>query len=315
MTEYDGKTSLQKALEQLRGVKLSNDKLSKITGAYRERLNVPTGKPINTAADKLKIYQWECGAIAAQTNSTELPPIEGVTQSSLETLEPELNLIQPNDNTQSITKSDNELNIIQNSKAAKDCKERFYKWNGKKPSISQLNAALGYPLGDCKGVTVQQARNVFINAIYNAPFRADSNSEQAALEVKRLQKSALILLSAYKSKTESELNITHDSSDTKQTSELNLTQLDNDAEPVTNELNITHNQNDSRDKFISINYRHADNSRHTVQIEQFYIDALIAIGITDISKFVAENAGVTTVTKNVKRAIVNELVARATNLR
>ncbi|MDD5227812.1 MAG: hypothetical protein PHN45_07325 [Methylococcales bacterium] len=64
------------------------------------------------------------------------------------------------------------------------------------------------------------------------------------------------------------------------------------------------------DNFISINYRHADNSRHTVQIEQFYIDALIAIGITDISKFVAENAGVTTVTKNVKRSIVNELVKR-----
>ena len=64
------------------------------------------------------------------------------------------------------------------------------------------------------------------------------------------------------------------------------------------------------DKFISINYRHTDNSRHTVQIEQFYIDALIAIGITDISKFVAENAGVTSVTKNVKRSIVNALVKR-----
>jgi hypothetical protein len=71
-------------------------------------------------------------------------------------------------------------------------------------------------------------------------------------------------------------------------------------------------QNDSKpcDKFISINYRHADNSRHTVQIEQFYIDALIAIGITDISKFVAENAGLKSVTKNVKRSIVNALVNR-----
>lgn len=109
-----------------------------------------------------------------------------------------------------------------------------------------------------------------------------------------------------------ELNIAHCSSDTKQTSELNLTQFVNDAEPATKstvELDLT--QNDSRDKFISINYRHADNSRHTVQIEQFYIDALIAIGITDISRFVAENAGTTTVTKNVKRAIVNELVKRA----
>jgi hypothetical protein len=66
----------------------------------------------------------------------------------------------------------------------------------------------------------------------------------------------------------------------------------------------------SEDKFISINYRHADNSRHTVQIEQFYIDALIAIGITDISKFVAENAGFTQVTRNVKRSIVNELVKK-----
>ena len=43
-------------------------------------------------------------------------------------------------------------------------------------------------------------------------------------------------------------------------------------------------------KFISINYRHANNSRHALQVEQFYIDALKAIGIDDISKFVAENA-------------------------
>jgi hypothetical protein len=89
------------------------------------------------------------------------------------------------------------------------------------------------------------------------------------------------------------------------------------VEPAPLELNITHDtttNNDavSSDKFISINYRHADNSRHTVQLEQFYIDALKAIGIDDVAKFVAENAGVTTVTKNVKRAIVNVLVNRAT---
>lgn len=89
------------------------------------------------------------------------------------------------------------------------------------------------------------------------------------------------------------------------------------VEPAPLELNLTHDtttNNDAvlSDKFISINYRHADNSRHTVQIERFYIDALIAIGITDVAKFVAENAGVTTVTKNVKRAIVNVLVNRAT---
>lgn len=159
MTEYDGATSLQKALEQLHGVKLSFNAMAKITGKYRERLNIPKGKPIGNAADKLKIYQWERDELDAQTNLTELPPIEPVTQSSLETLPTELNITQ-------------------------------------------------------------------------------------------------------------------------------------------------------HDKFISINYRRANNSRHTVQIEQFYIDALIAIGITDTSKFVAENAGLTTVTKNVKRSIVNALVNR-----
>lgn len=82
------------------------------------------------------------------------------------------------------------------------------------------------------------------------------------------------------------------------------------VEPAPLELNII--QSTDCDKFVSINYRHADNSRHTVQIERFYIDALKAIGIDDVSKFVAENAGVTTVTKNVKRAIVFELVRRAT---
>jgi hypothetical protein len=202
MIEYDGKTSLQKALEQLHGKNLTFDDLSKITGKYRERLNLPTGKPISKAADKLKVYEWERENLATQNNLIEPPPIEGETQSSLETLESELNAIQSNNDIQPINELDSDLNI---------------------------------------------------------------------------------------------------------------TQVVNDVVPTVEtaiELDLT--QNDSRDKFISINYRHADNSRHTVQIEQFYIDALIAIGITDISKFVAENAGLTTVTKNVKRSIVNELVARAT---
>jgi hypothetical protein len=67
------------------------------------------------------------------------------------------------------------------------------------------------------------------------------------------------------------------------------------------------------DKFISINYRHADNSRHTVQVEKFYIDALTAIGITNTAQFAAENAGVSQVTRNIRRAIINELVKRATD--
>ncbi|MEI7841238.1 MAG: hypothetical protein WCJ11_12140 [Methylococcaceae bacterium] len=188
MTEYDGATSLQKALEQLHGKKLSFDAMAKITNKYRERLNLPTGKAINTTADKLKIYQLERGAIT-QSSLTELPPplIEPATQSNLEPLPTELNNIQ------------------------------------------------------------------LVNDVVPT------------------------------------------------------------VEPVI-ELDIIHTQNDSKpcDKFISINYRHADNSRHTVQLEQFYIDALIAIGITDISKFVAKNAGITTVTKNVKRSIVNELVNRVT---
>lgn len=207
MIEYDGTTALQTALEQLHGVKLSNDKLSKITGAYRERLNVPTGKPISHAADKLKIYQWERDAIT-QSSLTELPPplIEPVTtQSNLEPLPTELYLTHVVNDAQLINESDNV--------------------------------------------------------------------------------------------------------------DLNITQLENDIVPTVEtviELDLIHTQNDSKpcDKFISINYRHADNSRHTVQIEQFYIDALIAIGITDISKFVAENAGLKSVTKNVKRSIVNALVNR-----
>lgn len=151
MTKYDGTTSLQKALEELHGRKLSFDALSKITGKYRERLNIPTGKLIGKMTDKVKIYQWEREAI---------------------------------------------------------------------PSKSIIEA-----------------------------------------------------------------NEVRTKTDTK-----------------------------SSDKFINVNYRHADNSRHTIQIEQFYIDALIAIGITDISKFVAENAGIATVTKNVKRSIVNELVKHAKNV-
>ena len=149
MIEYNGATSLQKALEQLHGKKLSFDGMAKITGAYRERLNVPTGKAISRPVDKLKIYQWERDAVT-QSSLIELPPlIEPVTQSSLE------------------------------------------------------------PVAN----------------------------------------------------------------------ELNITQLVNDVAPTVEpviELNITHTQNDSKqcDKFISINYRHADNSRHTVQLEQFYIDAL-----------------------------------------
>jgi hypothetical protein len=38
MIEYDGKTSLQKALEQLHGKNLTFDDLSKITGKYRGTL-------------------------------------------------------------------------------------------------------------------------------------------------------------------------------------------------------------------------------------------------------------------------------------
>lgn len=164
MIEYDGTTSLQKALEQLHGKKLSFDKVSKITGVYRERLNVPTGKAISKITDKLKIYQWERDAI------TQCGLFELSASNVVESLPTELNIIQ----------SDNDV------------------------------------------------------------------------------------------KTDSDLNVT---------------QLVNDValtvEQVVNELNIIHTQNDSKpcDKFISINYRHADNSRHTVQVEQFYIDALIAIGI------------------------------------
>ena len=86
---YDGKTSLQKALEQLHGKKLTFDDLSKITGAYRERLNLPTGKPISKAADKLKVYEWERDAIATQSNLTELPPIiEPATQIAIDDVLP-----------------------------------------------------------------------------------------------------------------------------------------------------------------------------------------------------------------------------------
>lgn len=128
-------------------------------------------------------------------------------------------------------------------------------------------------------------------------------------------------LAVYEWLKENELNKTQSLNTVESIIELDNTQL---VEPIS-ELNIIQTiddiaptveptQSDSKpcDKFISINYRHADNSRHTVQLEQFYIDALMAIGITDISKFVAENTGVASVTKNVKRSIVNELVKRAT---
>ena len=211
MEVYDGTTSLQAALEQLYGRKLSFSAMAKITNKYRERLNLPMGKAINTTADKLKIYQWERDAIT-QSSLTELPqPIEPVTQSSLEPLPTELNIIQSDNDAQLI----GELDLIQ--------------------------------IGNDVVPTVEPIAN--------------------------------------------ELNIIHVNNDTQSKIE----------------LSVIHNQ---RDKFININYRHADNSRHTLQLEQFYIDALNAIGITDIPKFVAENAGLSAVTKNVKRAIVDALIMR-----
>lgn len=204
MTEYNGTTSLQTALEKLHGRKLSFDAMAKITSKYRERLNAPTGKAIKNVSDKLKIYEWERDAI----KQTSLQ-IDSLVNDGLPIIKPvlvELNIIQSSDITQATNESSIELNITQ----------------------MVVN-------GD-----------VVVN-----------------------------------------------------------------AEPIVNKSNTTTN-NDSKscDKFININYRHADNSRHTIQLEQFYIDALIAIGITNISKFVAENAGMTQVTKNVKRSIVNELVKR-----
>jgi hypothetical protein len=91
-------------------------------------------------------------------------------------------------------------------------------------------------------------------------------------------------------------------------SELNIIQSTAINEPA-NELNITQ----SWDKFVSINYRHADNTRHTVQVERFYIDALGAIGITGIAAYVGAclQSPTDKVTKTVKHAIVNELVKRA----
>ena len=73
----------------------------------------------------------------------------------------------------------------------------------------------------------------------------------------------------------------------------------------------------SQDKFVSINYRHTDNTRHTVQIEQFYIDALQAIGITDVPTWVSSHIQNHTdkVTKCVKQEIVNELARQAKPLR
>jgi hypothetical protein len=214
MTEYDGTTSLQIAIEQLQNKKFSTNAFVKLTDKYRERLGIiPRGR-ITQTEDRLKIYQWERDAM------TQVGLLDLSASNVVEPLSTELNII--NNDAQLINESDNvELNLTQ----------------------------------------------------------IDDNNGQL-------------------------------------TNELNITQLVNDVVPtvesVVNELNIIHTQSDSKpcDKFISINYRHADNSRHTVQIEQFYIDALIAIGITDISKFVAENAGLKSVTKNVKRSIVNALVNR-----
>jgi hypothetical protein len=182
MIEYDGTTPLQSALEQLHGKKLSFDAMAKITNIYRERLNLPTGKPVRESSDKLKIYQWERETIA----QVELP----ATPVNTEPLPSELNVIQ----STAIIEPTSELNIIQST--------------------------------------------------------------------------------------------------------------DKD-----NELSLTHKW----DKFVSINYRSADNTRHTVQIEQFYIDSLQAIGITDIAVYVSAclQSSTDKVTKRVKRAIVNELVKRA----
>jgi hypothetical protein len=174
MIDYDGTTPLKSALEQLHSRKLSFDAMSKITAKYRERLNLPAGKPVKAPTDKLKIYQWECER--AKLLNEQLPTIE--IMELLPTEQPAEQLptdtIQPTENKSLM----NELNIIQ--------------W----------------------------------------------------------------------------------------------------------------------DKFISINYRHTDNSRHTVQIEQFYIYALNAIGITDIGAFVSEclNSATDKVTKRVKCGIVNQLL-------
>lgn len=107
---YDGKTSLQKALEQLHGKKLTFDDLSKITNRYREVLNVPTGKPISKAADKLKVYEWERDAIAEQTNLTELPA--------------------PNDLPENKTIDDNALPVTQSTTQKRNKTKRDKRFSG-----------------------------------------------------------------------------------------------------------------------------------------------------------------------------------------
>ncbi len=106
---YDGKTSLQKALEQLHGKKLTFDDLSKITGAYRERLNLPTGKPISKAADKLKVYEWEREKLAAQSNLIELPA--------------------PNDLPENKTIDDNALPVTQSTTQKRNKTKRLERFN------------------------------------------------------------------------------------------------------------------------------------------------------------------------------------------
>jgi hypothetical protein len=183
MKEYDGTTSLKKALEQLHGKKLSFDGMAKITNKHRERLNISAGKAITKQDDKLKIYRLERDAI---------------TQNSL----------------------------IESIELA---------------SISDSSA--------------------------------DDISVDAMIEIleHKVKRKRFDVVKATKQKV---------------------------ADAAIESIN----------KFISINYRHADNSRHTVKVEQFYIDALKAIGIDDIAAWVALNAGLTQVTRNVKRSVVNELL-------
>jgi len=108
--------------------------------------------------------------------------------------------------------------------------------------------------------------------------------------------------------------------------ELNVTHAEASSYSLakdTAELDTTHVEaliateaptNDSSHKFITVNYRVADNVRKTIQLERFYIEALEAIGINNIPEFVTANVvGETTVTKNVKCAIVRELVSQATS--
>ena len=101
-------------------------------------------------------------------------------------------------------------------------------------------------------------------------------------------------------KTARELNNTHGD-------DANSIQVKTDANVI---------QSLTWDKFTTINYRLPDNTRRSVQIEQFYVDALKAVGITDIGAWVSgcflQSPNVDKVTKIVKREIVNELLKRGT---